>query len=236
MNPVRSISGVVFDLDGVIIESEHLWEESWRAFCVGHGRGWAHADTLAVQGMSAPEWSAFVARHVGEPDTAAQVTDFCVGYLIDRIRAGDGRMIEGARDLLEGVAARVPVALATSAPRRAIDAVLEHHSLASLFTATVSSEEVARGKPSPDVYLEAISRLGVDPLHGLGIEDSSNGIRSAHAAGLLVVAIPNPTYPPHPDAAALADHIAVDHVDALQFILAQLDAAATSAQTEKETP
>ena len=217
-----SVTGVVFDLDGVIIDSEHLWEQSWRSYAASRGSTWTHDDTIAVQGMSSPEWSAYLAVLVGDPDAASEVADFCVGYLIDQMAVGEGDMIDGARELLESVSARVRIALASSAPRRAIDAVLARHALSDLFTATVSSEEVPRGKPSPDVYLEAVRRLGIEPSDGLAIEDSSNGIRSAHAAGLVVVAIPNPTYPPHPDAAALAQHVALDHVDARRFVLSTL--------------
>ena len=141
MNEVRAVMGVVFDLDGVIIESEHLWEEAWRAFAQQKGFSWLHEDTLAVQGMSAPEWSAYLARHVELPDAALEVSDFCIGYTIGRIEGGDGAMITGARELLEAVSSRVPIALASSAPRRAIDAVLAHHDILALFTATVSSEE-----------------------------------------------------------------------------------------------
>ena len=216
----------------MIIESEHLWEQSWRAFAEAKGVNWLHEDTLTVQGMSAPEWSAHLARHVGLPDAAAEVTEFCVGYMVGRIDAGEGEMIRGARDLLELASSRVPVALASSAPRRAIDAVLAHHGITRHFRATVSSEEVPRGKPSPDVYLEALNRLGIVSAGGLAIEDSSNGIRSAHAAGVIVVAIPNLTYPPRPDAAALADYIATDHADALRFLKTQLPEPARLAQKD----
>ena len=232
MSETRAVAGVVFDLDGVIIESEHLWEESWRAFAEAKGSTWAHEDSLLVQGMSTPEWSRFLARHVGLPEAAAEATAFCVGYMIERIENGDGELIPGARELLDSVSSRVPIALASSAPRRAIDAVLAHHGITPLFTATVSSEEVSRGKPSPDVYLEAIARLGLQPADGLAIEDSSNGIRSARSADLLVVAIPNPTYPPKPDAAALADYLATDHDDARRFILALLPDRADLAEKE----
>jgi HAD superfamily hydrolase (TIGR01509 family) len=217
-----SIAGVVFDLDGILIDSEHLWEEAWQAFAAEHGARWQPSDTAAVQGMSAPEWSRYLAAASGVAEQQDAALDSCVEYMIGSLRAGRAQMLEGARELLEGVSALVPTALATSAPRRVIAAVLEQHSLGALFVATVSSEEVARGKPSPDVYLEAISRLGVAPQNGLAIEDSSNGIRSAYVAGLAVVAIPNRIYPPKPDAAALAAYVAADHHDALEHVLARL--------------
>jgi HAD superfamily hydrolase (TIGR01509 family) len=222
MTDDRTIDGVVFDLDGVIIESEHLWEGAWRDFSESRGHPWELSDTLAVQGMSAPEWAGYLARHVGAPGDVDVARDYCIDDIVGRIQRGEAELLPGAREMVTSVSARVPIALASSAARRAIDAVLLHYDMADLFTATVSSEEVPRGKPSPDVYLEAISRLNISPDNGLAVEDSSNGIRAAYAAGLLVVGIPNATYPPKPDAAALADHLAVDHVDAREFILAHL--------------
>jgi len=88
-----------------------------------------------------------------------------------------------------------------------IEAVLERAGVAELFDAVVSSEEVAAGKPAPDVYLEAIRRLDAEPMRTAAIEDSSNGIRAAHAAGMRVIALPNAHYPPAPDALALADAV-----------------------------
>ena len=218
----RFLRAVVFDLDGVIIDSEHLWEESWAAYAGRHGYAWALADTLRLQGMSAPEWSRAIAETVGAPDRAAEVTASCVGYVVAAIESGEGPLLDGARDLLTEVSRRCPIAMASSAPRRAIDAVVAHNGIADLFTATVSSEEVPRGKPSPDVYAEAMRRLGVEPGAGAAVEDSSNGIRAADAAGLLVVALPNATYPPKPDALRLADFVAPDHRGALGYLLSRL--------------
>lgn len=218
----RSIDGVVFDLDGVIIDSEHLWEEAWRAFSESRGVAWSRSDTLAVQGMSAPEWAGYLADHVGARDDVDVVRDHCVDDIIGRIGNGEAELLPGARELVTSVGDRVPIALASSSARKTIDAVLAYHDLAHLFTATVSSEEVPRGKPSPDVYLEAAARLDLAPGRGLAVEDSSNGIRAAHASGLRVIGIPNVTYPPKPAAAALAYYVAADHVDAREFILAHL--------------
>lgn len=217
-----SVKGVVFDLDGIIIDSEHLWEIAWRAYSESHGVPWSLDDTLAVQGMSTPEWARYLAAHIGRPEDAELARDACIVELIARIRGGEAVLLDGARELLENASSRVPIALASSSPRRGIDAVLDHYGIADFFTATVSSEEVPRGKPSPDVYLAATERLGVDPAASIAVEDSSNGIRAAHAAGLFVVGIPNPTYPPQPDAAALAGYLAADHFDARDFIVGRL--------------
>lgn len=221
------IDAVVFDLDGVLVESEHLWDENWRAFAAARGAVWEAADTARLQGMSVPEWSADLAGRTGDADSvvvAEAVIDGMVGAL------GDGRiaLLPGAAAMVEAAAARVPIAVASSAPRRLIEAVLEATELRPLFSALVSSEEVPRGKPSPDVYLEAARRLGVDPARCIGIEDSSNGIRAVAAAGMVPVAIPNPTYPPHPDALARCAKIAASPDEVRRFLLARLPAPAAA--------
>jgi HAD superfamily hydrolase (TIGR01509 family) len=216
------LRAVVFDLDGVIVDSEHLWEESWAEYARRQGYRWTLADTLRLQGMSAPEWSRAIAELVGDPGQAPDVTASCVGYVVDAIRSGEGGLLPGARQLLIEVSDACPIAMASSAPRVAIDAVLVHNGIADLFATTVSSEEVPRGKPSPDVYAEAMRRLAVGPGEGAAVEDSSNGIRAAHAAGLLVVALPNPKYPPKPDALDLAEFVAPHHDDVRGFLLSRL--------------
>lgn len=216
------VSGVVLDLDGVIVDSEHLWEQSWAACCDRRGTRWTTDDTATCQGMSPPEWAGYLAGKLGEPDAARQIQDECVDHVVDAIRDGHAPLLSGARDLIRRVGAQVPLAVASSAARRVIDAVLSYHRISERFQATVSSEEVPRGKPSPDVYAEAARRIGVNAGSGIAVEDSSNGIRAAHAAGLSVVAIPNPVYPPKPDALRLADHVAADHGDALAYLLGRL--------------
>lgn len=222
------VRGVIFDLDGVLADTEHLWDSSWRELAQRYGTEWSAADSGDVMGMSAPEWSAHVAallrERAGAEVSADEVRDACVGFVVDAVRAGRGPLLPGARRLVEQTAARVPIALASSAARAVIDTVLAHEGLADVFTATVSSEEVPRGKPAPDVYAEAARRLGpqVDG-HGLAVEDSTNGIRAADAAGLVVVAIPNQQFPPDPDALALAALVAEGHDQARAYVLSLLD-------------
>ncbi len=194
---------VVFDLDGVLVESEHLWEEMWTRYAARHDVTWTAADTAHVQGMSTPEWSAHLAARTGDDDAPA-CERAVVDGMVDALEGGRMEPYDGASGMVRDVATRVPVALATSAPRRLIDAVLAAHGLADAFRATVSSAEVDRGKPAPDVYLEAARQLGVEPGDCIGVEDSGNGIRAAAAAGMTVVAIPNPSYPPRPEALVLA--------------------------------
>ncbi|MGH3659265.1 MAG: HAD family hydrolase [Micromonosporaceae bacterium] len=217
-----TVTGVVFDLDGVIVDSEHLWEESWVACCDRRDTEWTSTDTTNCQGKSPPEWASYIAEKVGDSGAAEAIENECVDHVVDAIRHGQAPLLDGAGDLIQKVSAQVPLALASSAARRVIDAVLSEHGITDRFGATVSSEEVPRGKPSPDVYVEAARRIGVAPGTGIAVEDSSNGIRAAHAAGLSVVAIPNPLYPPKQDALELADHVASDHGDALAYLLARL--------------
>jgi HAD superfamily hydrolase (TIGR01509 family) len=213
-------SGVIFDLDGVLADTEHLWEESWQRCAAAAGVPYPSRYTSAMQGMSSHEWAAYLAERVG--GDPSEVRAGCVGYVVEAIDAGRGPLLPGARELVTGVAAVVPVGLASSAARPVIGRVLGANGLDGLFAATVSSEEVPRGKPAPDVYLEAVRRVGFDGP-GLAVEDSGNGIRAAHAAGLYVIAIPNPHYPPAPDALALADHVATDHGDARSHALSRLE-------------
>lgn len=210
-------AGVIFDLDGVVADTEHLWHASWSGYAMAAGREWTHADSVSLQGLSVQEWSAALARHAGDdsPGAAVSAATFCVDYIIDAIDDGRGELMDGARELVDYASAHGPIALATSSARSIIDHLLSRHGLTRAFSATVSSAEVPRGKPSPDVYLEAARRSGLDAGPAIGIEDSSNGIRSAHAAGLYVIAIPNRQFPPAADALALADHVASDHAAAL---------------------
>lgn len=206
--------GAIFDLDGVLADTEPLWDESWRSYVASVGGRWRDGLEREMQGMSSPEWARHLAAYAGRPDEAESVRTRCIEHVIAAIDAGRGPLLAGAHDLVAGVGKQVPLGLASSAAREVIDRVLGSNGIAGCFRATVSSEEVARGKPAPDVYAEAVRRVGFS-LPGLAFEDSSNGIRSAHAAGLYVIAIPNAHYPPVPDALELADHVAADHVAAL---------------------
>lgn len=199
-HPGTTAEAVVFDMDGVLVESEHLWEEMWARYAARHGHEWSAQDTATVQGMSAPEWAAYLAEVSGTRDPVELVERTVVDEMVAALEGGRIELLDGARSMVVDVSARVPIALASSAPRRLIDAVLAGNELTERFTATVSSAEVPQGKPSPDVYEQAALRLGVPGERCAAVEDSSNGLRAAHAAGMLVIAIPNPTYPPKSDA------------------------------------
>ncbi len=199
----RPRRGVVFDLDGVLVHSEHLWEEGWRAYAGSHGRAWEPQDTRACQGMSVGEWARYLAERTShDPDDAAASV---IGSVVAAYAAGEVSLAPGAQELVRDAAGLGPVALATSAPREVIEVVMGDMGLGHWFGAAVSSAEVGAGKPDPAVYLEAMRRVGIDG--GVAVEDSSNGVRSASRAGLVVLAVPDVAYPLAADAAALADSI-----------------------------
>lgn len=217
-----ALTAVVFDLDGVLVDSEHLWERNWVAYAARHGVSWTAEDTATVQGMSAPEWAAYLTERTSTAETATQTEAAVVDGMIASIAAGEAPLLAGADVMVREVSASAPVALASSAPRRVIEAVLHTHDLGAAFTATVSSAEVPRGKPNPDVYSEAAARLDRHGNECLAVEDSSNGIRAAATAGLTVIALPNPTYPPAADALARSSAVADSNDAVRQALLAYL--------------
>jgi HAD superfamily hydrolase (TIGR01509 family) len=194
---------VILDLDGVLVDSEQAWDRARREVVRERGGAWRPGATEAMMGMSAPEWSRYLHEQLGV-DLPPEEIDGAVVARLERRYREDLPLVDGAREAVAALAARWPLGLASSSNREIIDLVLELAGLAGHFAATVSSEEVGRGKPAPDVYLEASRRLGVAPRRCVAVEDSSNGIRSAAAAGMAVVAVPNRAFPPAEDALALA--------------------------------
>jgi len=198
------IQAVVFDLDGVLLASEEVWDDVREEYVRERGGRYDAEIQRAMMGMSSTEWSRYLHDVAGVPDEPDEINRAVVQRMLDRYRERLP-LIDGAVDAVERMAARYPLGLASSSNRELIDTVLEVSGLARYFRATVSSEEVAHGKPAPDVYLETARRLGVAPERCAAVEDSHGGIRSAKAAGMRVIAIPNATYPPDADALALAD-------------------------------
>lgn len=198
------IEAVVFDLDGVILQTEEVWDAVRGRYIVERGGRYDEQAQRAMMGMSAPEWSRYLAEELGVPGTPEEISADIVRQMEARYRE-ELPLIPGAVEAVERLAARWPLGLASSSNRPLIDTALALSGLARSFTATVSSEEVSRGKPAPDVYLEAVRRLGVAGANCAAVEDSHSGIRSAKAAGMRVVAIPNASFPPDPETLALAD-------------------------------
>jgi HAD superfamily hydrolase (TIGR01509 family) len=202
--PESIIEAVVFDLDGVIVDSEHVWDAAREALARERGGRWHEGAQQDMMGMSSVEWSRYMHDVIGLKDPPEEISAEVVRHLEATYRE-ELPLIDGATEAVARLAERWPLAVASSSNRPIIDLVLELSGLDRFFLATVSSEEVPRGKPAPDVYLEAARRLGADPERSAAVEDSRNGILSASAAGMRVVAIPNTRFPPDEEALAATD-------------------------------
>ena len=200
------IDAVVFDMDGVIVDSEQVWDDVREQLAKERGGRWHERAQADMMGMSSPEWSVYMHEVIGLPESPEAINDEVVARMLERYRE-QLPLIDGAVEAVERLAPEFRLAVASSSNRPLIAAVLHQAGITGRFDAVVSSEEVAGGKPAPDVYLEAMRLLGVAPESAVAIEDSSNGIRAAHAAGMRVIALPNAHYPPAEDALALADAV-----------------------------
>jgi HAD superfamily hydrolase (TIGR01509 family) len=214
------IDAVVFDLDGVLIDSEPVWEQVRREVVASHGGHW-NADTQdRLMGMSTGEWSRYLSSDLGVRLSPSAVAGTVVAAMAARYRE-HLPLMPGAVDAVTRMAGRWPLGLASSAPRSLIETVLDTASLRGFFGAVLSTEEVPRGKPAPDVYVSVAALLGLPPTACAAVEDSSNGLRSAAAAGCAVIAVPQPKYPPAPDA-----------LEAARLVLESLDGLTVSAVAE----
>jgi HAD superfamily hydrolase (TIGR01509 family) len=196
------IEAVVFDLDGVLVDSEPVWEQVRRQVVAEHGGHWAPDAQRRLMGMSTGEW----ARYLGDDLGVGLPPEQVAALVIERMAARYTEhlpLMPGAVEAVRRLAARWPLGLASSSPPSLIETVLDAASLRSSFRTTMSTEQVSRGKPAPDIYLAVAGQLGRQPRRCAAVEDSTNGLRSAAAAGLHVIAIPHPRYPPDP--AALED-------------------------------
>jgi HAD superfamily hydrolase (TIGR01509 family) len=207
------IQAVVFDLDGVLVDSEHVWDEVREELARERGGRWHDRAQADMMGMSSPEWSRYMHDIIGLNESPEEINDEVVWRLLARY-ASELPLIDGAVEAVERLAGSFRLAVASSSNRTVIDAVLVESGLAPFFDATVSSEEVPRGKPGPDVFLEAARRLHVAAPACAAVEDSANGIRAARAARMRVVAIPNRRYPPPAEALVLAD-VVLESLEAL---------------------
>ncbi len=197
------IEAVVFDVDGVLIDSEPVWERVRRKLVAERGGRWPDDAQDRMMGMSTAEWSRYISEEFGVGLAPEKVAELVIAAMTAQYRT-HLPLLPGAVGAVRGLCARWRLAVASSAPKSLIEAVLDASGLRQAFAASVSSEEVTRGKPAPDVYLEATARLGIPPDRCAAVEDSSNGLRSAAAAGLTVIAVPRPEYPPAPDALSQA--------------------------------
>jgi HAD superfamily hydrolase (TIGR01509 family) len=205
----RPPEAVVLDLDGVLIEGEEVWDEVRQGLVRERGGRWSPGAQAAMMGMSSPEWSRYMAEELGLAMAPAAISQ----EVADRVAARYAEelpLVDGAVEVVRALADHWPLGLASSANRPVIDLVLDRAGLVGCFRATVSSEEVARGKPAPDVYLAAAARLGVAPVRCVAVEDSANGLRAAAAAGMRVVAFPNRRFPPPRELVEAADLAVAD--------------------------
>jgi HAD superfamily hydrolase (TIGR01509 family) len=218
------IEAVVFDLDGVLIDSEPVWEHVRRRVVATRGGHW-DADTQdRLMGMSTAEWSRYLSEDLGVRLSPPEVASVVIEAMAARYRE-HLPLLPGAAEAVRRMAERWPLGLASSSPRSLIDTVLDAASLRSSFAAVMSTEEIARGKPAPDIYLAVADRLGKRPTACAAVEDSSNGLRAAAAAGLAVIAVPHPKYPPAPDAIKAARLVLPGLADLTAGQVAALDAA-----------
>ncbi len=209
-----AIEAVVFDLDGVIVDSEQIWDAAKRRYSDAHGGTWLEESTRAMQGMSSIEWSRYMADALGVGGDPAEIDAGVVADMLASYRRSIP-FLPGAVDAVRRIAQVWPLGLASSANRPVIDLVLASPELVGRFELSISTEEVTAGKPSPDVYLEVCRRLGVEPTNAAAIEDSTSGLRSAHSAGLHVIAIPNTHYPPDPEVLRIQSSVALDSIGEL---------------------
>ncbi len=193
------IEAVVFDLDGVLIDSEPVWERVRRRVVAAHGGHWDPGTQGRLMGMSTGEWSRYLSEDLGVALTPEEVARTVIAAMADAYRERLP-LLPGAAEAVTRIGERWPLGLASSSPASLIETVLDAASLRAAFAAVLSTEEVARGKPAPDAYLAVAARLGVRPQACAAVEDSPNGLRSAAAAGYQVIAVPRPEYPPAPDA------------------------------------
>jgi HAD superfamily hydrolase (TIGR01509 family) len=194
---------VILDLDGVLLDSEQRWNGAKEALVRESGGRWLEEAPRAMMGMSSPEWAAYLRDTLGVPMEVDAINRDVVRRMEEGYRDALP-LLPGADPAVRALAGRWPLGLASSSNREIIQLFLELGGFSDAFAVTVSSEEVERGKPAPDVYLETARRMGVEPGRCVAVEDSSNGLRSAAAAGMAVIAVPNPHYPPDADALSLA--------------------------------
>ncbi|HTV93282.1 MAG TPA: HAD family phosphatase [Verrucomicrobiae bacterium] len=200
------MGAVIFDLDGTLIESEQIWSDVRHAFVVEHGGRWPNGAQERMIGMRTTEWAHYMHDDLGVTLPPQAIAEQVVTAVAQRL-ARDVPVLPGAADALERLAAAFPLGLATAAARAVAETVLAKTGWTKYFEVVVSADDVARGKPAPDVYLRALQLMGADPRRTAAVEDSANGIRSAHAAKLAVVAIPNQAFPPDREALSLADRV-----------------------------
>ena len=223
---LRVLAAVIFDLDGVLVDSEIWWDEVREAYAASHGRRWTLDDRAAVMGANSRQWSATMATRLDLRFGPAEIERAVVVEMVGRYRDLPPPLIPGAVETVRRLVGTVPLAVASSAHPAVIRSALVATGLLDAFDVVVSSDEVEHGKPEPDVYLEAARRLGVDPARCVVVEDSLNGVLAARRAGMVAVLVPNSSVPPAPGAREAAN-LVLESIEAFrpEAILAAADTA-----------
>jgi HAD superfamily hydrolase (TIGR01509 family) len=196
-HPQGTPAAVIFDLDGVLVDAEVWWDEVRQTWAAEHGRAWSQADQAAVMGANSLGWAGIIRERLELDLPDQQIVDEIVAAMVERYRTRGAPRITGAVDAVQRLAATgLPLAIASSSHQAVIDAALNSLGISNLFRVVVASDEVAHGKPAPDVYLLTARRLGVDPTGCLVVEDSLNGVLAGRAAGMTVALVPNASVPP----------------------------------------
>ena len=215
-------AAVVFDMDGILIETEPIWDTVRRRLAAQDGLTYPDSSTPIMMGLSTQEWAQHLIDVVGFQGTWQEVARRVISRMADEYAHGGLPVLPGAVDAVRRMAGLVPTAIASSSPRRLIDLVVERLELGEVLSVTVSTEEVPRGKPFPDGYLRACELLGVDATQSVAVEDSTNGILSAHAAGMAVVCVPPAFHPPAEDTLALCGAVLATLDDLTEDLIASL--------------
>ena len=222
-------AAVVFDMDGVLIETEPIWDKVRRRLAAEDGLSWPEASTPIMMGLSTQEWAEHLTDVVGFGGTWQEVAQRVIDGMAEEYATGGLPVLPGAVEAVHRMAGLVPTAIASSSPRRLIDLVVARLELGDSLAVTVSTEEVPRGKPYPDGYLRACELMGLDPARSVAVEDSTNGVLSAHAAGMAVVCVPPGFHPPAEKPLELCSAV----LDTLDGLTEDLVRSLTPAATER---
>lgn len=214
-----AIEAVIFDMDGVLVDSEVYWAASREEFAGEIGKTWAHDDHQAVMGRSTVGWAQIMQERLGVDMTIAQIiADMkrrMIAHYEERLPVRPG-----AVEAVRLAAQHYRVALASGSPTEIIRWVTELTGLDQVFEVMVFGDDIPNGKPAPDIYLEALRRLGVAPEAAVGVEDSANGIRALKAAGMYAIAAPSPMFPLSAEILRLAD-TKIDSLEDFSLALVQ---------------
>lgn len=189
------IEAVIFDMDGLLVDSEPVWDQARRDMATQAGVDWNRDDHRACMGVSTHEWAAYMIRRLSLAMTPQQVAEAIIARMVERYKQ-QIPFLPGALAAVDLAAQHYPTAVASGSPRLLLDTVVSSPELRGKFQVVLDSDGLAAGKPAPDVYLETARRLGIAPERCVCLEDSANGITAGKRAGMAVIAVPDPRFPP----------------------------------------